>query len=128
MFVPSDFRQQFPEFRDPALYSDAVLGFWSGLAASQLNADRWGVLRDYGISMFVAHHLVLARRDEEAAAAGGLPGAVTGPQSSKSVDKVSVSYDTKAVALTDAGFWNLTTYGMRFYQMVRSIGAGGLQL
>ena len=128
MFTPSDFRQQFPEFRDPEVYSDPILDFWSGIASSLLNADRWGALLDYGISLFIAHHLVLGQRDVQADEVGGLPGIVNGPQTAKSVDKVAASYDTSAVSLTDAGFWNSSMYGIRFLQMARLMGAGGLQL
>ncbi|ECC3368559.1 TPA: DUF4054 domain-containing protein, partial [Escherichia coli] len=49
-------------------------------------------------------------------------------QSSKSVDKVSVSYDTSATLNPDAGFWNNTRYGAEFYQLITMFGAGGRQL
>ncbi|CAJ0737704.1 hypothetical protein R16034_00818 [Ralstonia edaphis] len=124
----TDFRTDFPEFTDTAKYTDASITFWMGIAVSLVNPDRWGVLTDQGIELVTAHHLVLAQRDQAAAAVGGVPGEVKGPTASKSVDKVSVSYDTGAVALTDAGFWNLTTYGVRFMTIARTMGAGGMQL
>lgn len=126
--TPADFRAIFPEFTDPAKYTDASIEFWMGIAASLVNPDRWGVLTDQGIALVTAHHLVLAQRDQATAAVGGAPGEVKGPTASKSVDKVSVSYDTGAVALSDAGFWNLTTYGLRFMTIAREMGAGGMQL
>ncbi|CAJ0895973.1 hypothetical protein R77569_04551 [Ralstonia mannitolilytica] len=126
--TPADFRTIFPEFTDPAKYTDASIEFWMGIAASLVNPDRWGVLTDQGIALVTAHHLVLAQRDQATAAVGGAPGEVKGPTASKSVDKVSVSYDTGAVALSDAGFWNLTTYGVRFMTIARAMGAGGMQL
>jgi hypothetical protein len=124
----SSFRQQFPALSDPAVYSDGVFAFWAGIAALRLNADRWGTLLDYGISLFVAHHMVLAARDAMVTGAGGIPGVVNGPQSSKTVESVSVSYDTKAISLTDGGYWNATMYGIQFLQLSRLIGAGGIQL
>jgi hypothetical protein len=39
---------------------------------------------------------------------------------------VSVSYDTAAVTLTDAGHWNATTYGIQFWQLQQMAGAGGI--
>jgi len=126
--TPADFRTIFPEFTDPAKYTDASIEFWMGIAASLVNPDRWGVLTDQGIALVTAHHLVLAQRDQATAGVGGAPGEVKGPTASKSVDKVSVSYDTGAVALSDAGFWNLTTYGVRFMTIARAMGAGGMQL
>ena len=124
----TDFRTDFPEFTDTAKYTDASITFWMGIAVSFVNPDRWGVLTDLGVALVTAHHLVLGQRDQAAAAVGGAPGEVKGPTASKSVDKVSVSYDTGAVALTDAGFWNLTTYGVRFMTIARTMGAGGMQL
>ncbi|CAM2295246.1 DUF4054 domain-containing protein [Ralstonia mannitolilytica] len=126
--TPADFRATFPEFSDTTKYPDASIEFWMGIAVSLVNPDRWGVLTDQGVSLVTAHHLVMGQRDQAAAAVGGAPGEVKGPTASKSVDKVSVSYDTGAVALSDAGFWNLTTYGVRFMTIARAMGAGGMQL
>jgi hypothetical protein len=53
---------------------------------------------------------------------------MTGPVASKSIDKVSVSYDTAAAAMKDAGDFNLTTYGVRYLRIAKMMGAGGLQL
>lgn len=78
--------------------------------------------------LFVAHHLTLDARDAAAVAAGGVPGELKGPAASKSVDKVSVSYDTKAVTFEDQAFWNLTRFGIQLYNLARLIGAGGVQL
>jgi len=122
------FRQNFPEFADSARFTDTQAQFFLTIGETMLNADRWGALLDYGLGLFVAHHLAIASRDVAAADMGGVPGAVTGPTSSKSVDKVSVSYDTGAVSLNDAGFWNMSSYGIRFWNTVRMVGAGGIQL
>ena len=124
----AQFRQDFPEFGNTTTYPDSSVTFWMTIAVSLVNPDRWGVLTDQGIELVTAHHLVLAQRDQAAVAVGGAPGEVKGPTASKSVDKVSVSYDAGAVALSDAGFWNLTTYGIRFMTIARTMGAGGMQL
>jgi hypothetical protein len=126
------FRASFREFKDPDIYADEDIALWLGFSASLVNIERWnadgGNLADLGVSLVIAHHLVLAERDRKAAAVGGIPGTMTGPQSAKSVDKVSVTYDASAVKLDDAGFWALTSYGMRFLTMGRLIGAGAIQL
>lgn len=122
------FRQDFPEFSDTTTYPDGSVDFYLALGVKLLPECRWQDLLDYGLELFTAHHLVLSTRDQKAEAAGGMPGAMTGPQSSKAVDKVSVSYDTASATLEDGGFWNLTTYGVRFLQLARMIGAGGIQL
>lgn len=126
--TPASFRGHFPEFADATAYPDGTVAFYIGLAGGLLPADRWGDSLDYGTELFTAHHLAIEAKEARSAAAGAIPGTLTGPQASKSVDKVSVSYNTQAVALTDGGFWNLTTYGLRFFQLARMIGAGGYQL
>lgn len=124
----AQFRQSFPEFSDATTYSDSLVQFWMTVAVSLVNAERWGELTDLGIALVTAHHLALAVKDQKMAAVGGVPGQVTGPQSSKSVDKVSASYDTAAVAIKDGGFWNATMYGVRYLSLAQMMGAGGMQL
>lgn len=124
----SQFRQSFPEFDDTTTYPDSLVQFWMTVAVSLVNADRWGDLTDLGIALVTAHHLALAVKDQKMAAVGGVPGQVSGPQSSKAVDKVSASYDTSAVAIKDGGFWNATMYGVRYLSLAMMMGAGGMQL
>lgn len=121
-------RQTLPEFTDPTKYPSGSIDFWLGLGAKLLPPDRWGDLLDQGLVLYTAHHLVIATRDQQAEEIGGIPGEVRGPQSAKSVDKVSMAFDTGAVTHAGAGFWNMTSYGIRFYNLVRIVGAGGLQL
>ena len=122
------FRADLPEFASAAVYPDAQVNLWVSVAALRLREAAWGDLLGHGTELFVAHNLTLARRNQAAATSGGVPGQNSGPIASKAVDKVSVSYDTGAASLTDAGHWNLTTYGTQFYQLARIIGMGGLQL
>lgn len=121
-------RANFPEFVDSAPYTDAAIAFWLALGTTLLPADRWGTSLDFGLQLFVAHHLVIGKRDAEAAAIGGAPGEIKGVLTSRTVDKVTQSWDAGTVTLTDAGFWNMSTYGVRFLQLARMIGAGGIQL
>ena len=97
-------------------------------AASLVNATRWAELTNIGIELVTAHHLVLSARDQMAATVGGVPGVMTGPTSAKAIDKVSTSYDTGAATLENAGFWALSSYGIRFLTLARMMGAGGLQI
>ncbi|MGN8184588.1 DUF4054 domain-containing protein [Burkholderia sp. LS-044] len=124
----AQFRQSFPEFNDTTTYPDSLVQFWMTVAVSLVNADRWGELTDLGVALVTAHHLALALKDQKTAAVGGVPGQVTGPQSSKAVDKVSASYNTEAVAIKDGGFWNATMYGVRYLSMALMMGSGGIQL
>lgn len=122
------FRQSFPEFADATRYPDSLVTFWLDVVTRMLNPDRWADLLDIGLSLALAHHLVLAVRDQNSAQAGKVPGTVLGMQTSKSVDTVSVSYDVSAVTNEGGGFWNMTSYGVRFLGMARLFGAGGVQL
>lgn len=125
---PTAFRAAFPEFTNPGLYPDAMVSAWITVATSLVNADRWMELTNLGIQLVTAHHLTLGARDQNAAAIGGVPGIMTGPTNAKSVDKVSTSYDTAAATLEDGGFWNLTSYGVRYLSLARMFGAGGMQI
>lgn len=125
---PAQLRTDFPEFGDLTLYPDTLVQTWLTVAASLVNADRWMELTNVGMELVTAHHLALSARDQNAAAVGGIPGTMTGPTASKSVDKVSVSYDTAAASLDGAGFWSLTSYGVRYLSLARMFGAGGLQI
>lgn len=128
MMTTAQFRSQFPEFSCASDYPDAQIDFWMELAGVMLRPDRWNDWLDYGTSLFVAHHLATGQRDQLAASAGGVPGVVNGPQASKSVDKVSASFDTAAVTLENGGFWNGSTYGIKLLQLARYAGAGGIQV
>lgn len=124
----TQFRTDFPEFSDTNAYPDATVNLWLGVAQVTLPADRWGALLDLGTELFIAHHLAVGAGNKKAAAAGGIPGSAGGVVSSKSVDKVSVSYDTGAGTLEGGDFWNRTTYGIEFLRYARMMGAGGIQL
>lgn len=127
--TPSILRTNFPEFADTAVYPEAQVQFWIDYGDMLLsNLCRWGTMRDIGIQLVAAHQLTLAARNAAAAAAGGDPGSVAGAVSSKAVGGVSVSYDTTAALLDNAGYWNLTTYGIQFYQLALLVGTGGFQL
>ena len=126
--TPATFRSQLPEFSCTITYPDSQINFWSGLAVTLINPERFSDILDYATALFIAHHLAVGARDQAAANAGGQPGQVTGPQTSKSVDKVSVSYDTSATTIEGGGFWNGTSYGVRLLMLAKIYGTGGLQI
>ncbi|BDH45753.1 hypothetical protein TUM12370_17970 [Salmonella enterica subsp. enterica serovar Choleraesuis] len=125
----SDFRRDFPQFADTTIYPDAQIEFRLNLADILLNEKLTGMkLFPYLVELFVAHYMALFAQDQRSAAAGGAGGSSSGIQTSKSVDKVSVSYDTGSTLNPDAGFWNNTRYGAEFWQLITMFGAGGRQL
>lgn len=124
----AQFRIDYPEFADTTLYPDSGVNYWLTTAALLLPAARWLTVLDLGTELFTAHNLVLERKAQAEAVNGIPPGVTTGPVSSKSVDKVSVSYDTGSAVVLDAGHWNNTVYGTRFIQLARMFGAGPVQV
>lgn len=122
------FRTDFPEFNDKTRYPDAAVNFYLGHADTILNQDVLGDQFVYLAELFTAHYTELRGRALAAAAAGGVNSGGSGVASSKSVDKVSVSYDNAGIINADAGFWNKTGYGQEFFWWWSMFGAGGRQL
>jgi len=121
----------FPEFGTTpgtGAYTDARIQIWITVAEKFLTSSRWDTLIDLGTALFVAHYLVLDGTNQAAAQVGGSIGQTTGPLSSKSIDKISAAYETAAVTFENAGHWNLSTYGIRFYGLMRMVGAGGIEI
>jgi hypothetical protein len=124
----AEFRAAFPAFSDVTKYPDAEINFWINLGNLLVaNAYRWGDLQSYGIMLFVAHNLALEAMST-GSGGGGTPGAIVGPLTSGSVDKVSYSRNPGVAMDPKNGHWNLTSYGLRYIQLVRMVGAGPVQV
>ncbi|PHM39274.1 hypothetical protein Xmau_02878 [Xenorhabdus mauleonii] len=124
----AQFRTDFPQFSDNQKFPDAQIQFRLNLADKQLDENRLGDMFVYLVELMVAHYMALWAVDSRSMAIGGAGGTNSGVVSSKSVDKVSVSYDTGATLNPNAGFWNNTRYGSEFYELLMLFGAGGIQL
>jgi hypothetical protein len=119
------FRSIFPEFSSAGAFSDSAISFWLNLGTSRLDVSVWGDQLDYGLALFTAHNLAIGSKNQVAASRGNAPGELTGATASKSVENVSVSYDTSFVKMNDVGYWGLTSYGLQFIQLARLMGSGG---
>jgi Protein of unknown function (DUF4054) len=126
--TPATLRQGFPEFKNVQQYPDELIQYWLNWAYLLLNKGRWGKMYDNAATLFAAHNIVEEARAMREAGKGIIPGYATGAVSSKSVDKVAVSYDTALVSEKDAGDWNQTIYGRRLYRLIRMFGAGPVQV
>nr|DAL18040.1 MAG TPA_asm: head to tail adaptor [Caudoviricetes sp.] len=124
----SDFRRDFRQFSDDTKYPDAVIEFRLNLADMLIDGSAMENMFPYLAELFVAHYMVLNAADTAAGALGGAGGTTSGVVASKSVDKVSVSYDNSATLNADAGFWNFSRYGAEFWQLLMLFGYGGVQL
>ena len=124
--TPAEFRLLYPEFISGS-YTDPMVQRWLSMAVLRLDANRWDQLLDEGMALFVAHNLILSGPVAGQPGVGGVSGQA-GIVSSKSVSKVSVGYESSAVALDQAGNYNLTRYGRDFWMLSQSVGIGGIQL
>jgi hypothetical protein len=122
------FRAQFPEFANKVLYPDTMLNTWATLASSLVSQALWKNTWQTGVSLYVAHELVMASQNVKTAAAGGATGTFGGVANNKGVGGATVGYDSQANSEKDAGYWNLTNYGKRFIRLARIFGAGCVQL
>lgn len=131
--TPAQLRANFPEFANQSRYPTGLIQFWLTWAYNMLNARRFGIMLDSYAQLFAAHNISLERQAMDAAlvaskAQSGTVGLTIGPTSQKSVDKVSISYDTGAWLSPDAGHWNLTIYGIRLWEGIQMFGAGPVQI
>jgi hypothetical protein len=123
----AQFRALLPEFADSSKFTDEAIDVWLIVATAQLNTTRWGSLYNLGLALFAAHNIVLGRFCTLQALRGGVPGmGGFGLIGSKSINGVSISYNTNLAALQDGGDFNLTLYGIRFLGFARMVGSGGV--
>ncbi len=109
----------FPEFGDGRGFTPEQIDFWLGQATALYGDDGFGVQTALATMLYAAHNLTLAAATSRKGGAASVA-----PVNSKSIDKLSVGYDTGALNLQGAGEWNATTYGRRLLQIARAFGAG----
>ncbi|VUT17279.1 hypothetical protein SB6413_02226 [Klebsiella pasteurii] len=127
--TPEQFRAAFPQFDDETKYPTPMIQARLALADALLSESRFGEdVFPYVVGLYVAHYLYLYAADMRGLAVGTAGGANSGVQTSKSVDKVSVSYDASATLDPNAGFWNNSRYGSEFWEYLMLFGAGAIQL
>ena len=126
--TPELMRLRFSELGDQVAYPDSVFNHYIQEATARMNPGVWADNLDNGVGLYTAHYSVLKARAMRGARAGGIPGDVRGPTGSKSVGSASISFDTGSVTIPGAGLWNATVYGIQFYQLLRIVGMGGMQL
>lgn len=122
------FRADYPEFEDKIRFPDASVNFYLAMADNLLNQDKFGDMFVNLAELMTAHYVELRARRTAAAKRGALNTSGGGVATSKSVDKVSVSYDVSSIIDPNAGFWNNTDYGREFFWWWEKFGAGGRQL
>jgi hypothetical protein len=117
------FRLLFSAFADDTVYPDTVVQMWLDLAANFVNCI-WGPTQGFGQGLWAAHEMAkMAMAGQPGQSLNGISGIV----SNKSVDSVSVAYDTQTGTIEGAGSYNLTVYGRQYYQLMRVFGLGPFQ-
>jgi hypothetical protein len=127
----TQFRSDFPAFANTQRYPDGFITYWLNYVYNLVNPTAWGTMTDTAAELWVAHLVAVERRaiDESLRGIPGeQPGQMTGPVSSKSSDKNSVSYSAEALQKKSYGDLNLTTYGVRFAGLIEMFGAGPIQV
>jgi hypothetical protein len=123
------FRAHRPEFADATLYPDVVVQLYIDNGSIMALQYLWGGMRQMGVELFTCHMLALQQYAMKGSTGGvGIPGFGVGVPSSKSVSKVSVSYDTTLSSIEGGGPWNLTMYGQMWLWYVQLIGTGGFEV
>jgi len=127
--LPAQFVLDFPEFGNSTLFPVSQITFWATIAAYLLNPCRWDpALINLGMELFIAHNVALEAFAMSAADAGGIPGISRGVVASEAGKSLSVGYDTALAGEEGAGNFNLTIYGTRFWNLMRMMGAGPIQV
>jgi len=123
----AQFRTDLPAFSDPATYPDPTVQMFLDLAGVMVNPNRWQQMAVMGMELVTAHFLSLQQSAMQRAQGGAAPGTGTGLLSSKSVSKVSASYDQSTTAIEGGGPWNYTIYGQQYLWWAQLVGTGGYE-
>lgn len=113
----------FPVFNDDNQYPIDRIQLWLAIANPQISFAQWRGLTQLGVSLWVAHYLTLDRTEWTAAEEGSVPGLSAGVLQSVNTGGVSTSYDTSETVFKGDNHWNKTTYGTRFRELERRVGA-----
>jgi hypothetical protein len=114
--TPAAFRLAFPEFENDGIYEDSAINSLLTLATARLKAELWDDSLDQGIGLFVAHYLILNKKQFTN------NGATTAVITSKTVGPITISYDPSWSVTKNGGHWNLTGYGQQFIYLARMVG------
>lgn len=118
----ADFHARF-DAGEPAFVglSDAVIAYWLADSANYLNAPRWDVWYSDGLLNLAAHEIVMQLW--QASKGGGV--AVAHEYESKSIGGISAARG-QGLAREAADRFQRSTYGQRYAQLRRLVGAGAL--
>lgn len=122
----ASFRSNLPEFADATVYTDASIQRFITLAANFINPNQWGTIADYGTELWVAHNIAIAADKIKT----GDVISLGAPTVEKHVGEVGYSQNPGLLiqGQEDIGLYAKTTYGIQFWQLMKLVGTGGIQL
>lgn len=121
--TPDQFRMLFPAFADDTTYPDAMIQTWLNMCP--IDPCVWGSVYQLGMGLWVGHEMTKFGPNGLAS----LPGQTgVGIVNNKSVDSVSIGYDTQMGADPEAGQYNMTLYGRQFWSMLKYLPIGPIQI
>ena len=123
------FLAAFPEFTGKV--TDALISKWIALANDCFSFKWFGSCWELAMGLFTAHNLILKLKAGNADTPEGIllaKAGETGVEQSKSVDTLSVSFDTGSTLDEYKGWGGLkeTVYGRQLIDVIRSCSAGGV--
>ena len=124
---PPTFRSHFPAFEDVAKFPDPQVQFFIDMSTVMVSPMIWCQMTQMGVELLTAHFLTLQQYMMSGGVAGGVPGMSTGIASSKSVSKVSISYDQTMGSMEGWGPFNYTIYGRQYAWYAQLVGTGGYE-
>ena len=132
-FTKASFLLYFPNF-EGFLSKDKGMKIYEefkAIANSKVFSSAWGVQWKQGMSLFIAHYIVIWARTAKTDKTLGSTlsgvasmGASEGMLTSWSVGEVSKSYDYSGTMLSegaDSAFWNQTSFGRTYYSLWKQV-------
>jgi hypothetical protein len=124
----AQFRVDFPEFSDAALYTDNIITYWSNLGEKLNSQSVYGDCWINAVELYTAHYITIQKQNIQDATFGLNPGQNAGAVSMKQLGDGEIQYDAASSAMSDGGQFNQTWYGRQYMQLVNMFGQGCIQL
>lgn len=120
------FRETLPEFENTELYPDKVILLQMTIAQKLLSECAWGDMYNYAVCLLTAHLLVL-KDASTSNSSGKVNGNGVQSIASKTVDRVSISYNPPA-GYDASNSFSATSYGRLYLDLIKLFGVGCIQL
>jgi len=107
------FKARFPEFSS---IDDSRINIFIDDSLLVLNEATWGSMYSIAVCYLTAHYLALGEMSSNG------DSGTTGGIASQAVDGTSISFNSFSPTSEFSSFYNSTSYGQRFYTLIKSLG------